>query len=164
MTRPPLTSQKRATKRVDPDSERGLSSSSTAAGLPLPQFRRHRRTGAFHTVRPIDSNACVHAQGIVDLLGWSPGDRLRWQFQSGLVVVTRPVHAATVPPGETTAITSKGYFRIPSRARLAARLGIGDRVLVTGGLARGIVVVFPMLALDEALLTHIATSLGEQLS
>lgn len=124
-------------------------------------LRRHRPTSAFYTVRPIDNNSRVQSQGIVDLVRWAPGVRVWWQYRDGLILATRLEHGAADIPGETTSVSPKGHLRIPARVRHAARLAIGDRVLVSGGLVPDIVVVLPMLTLDEVLLAHFGTSDAE---
>lgn len=122
-------------------------------GLPLPKLQPPRTTDALYTVRPIDYNSRVQALGVLPVLDWRGGDRLRWQVKHNLIVVTR-LDPDSRTPGDSAAITRMGHLRLPAQSRHAARLRIGDRVLLAAGLIPDALIIWPMPILDDALLPH----------
>jgi hypothetical protein len=132
----------------------------TGPGLPLPRLRPHRTSHACYTVRRIDPASAVHGLAVMPTLGWAAGDRLRWEVRGGLILATRTAPEAPVSRSDTALILSSGYLHIPAQTRYAARLERGDWVLLTAGHTPGILVVFPLLAVDEAILPRIDALLG----
>ncbi|MFE9325023.1 hypothetical protein ACIHDR_19335 [Nocardia sp. NPDC052278] len=132
--------------------------------MPLPRLRPHRNSEACYTVRRIDSVSAVYGLGVMPTLGWAGGDRLKWEVRGGLILVTRLEPEAPVSRSDTSVILAKGYLHIPAQTRYAARIERGDWVLLTAGHTPGVLAVFPLLAVDEAILPRIDAVLGVRLS
>ncbi len=156
---------------ISPDCTDAMEDSSPPplrGGLPLPRMRTPRLSNALYTVRPIDPNSRVQALGVLPVLGWGPGTRLRWQVRAGLIVATRLADDDLATPGDTTAITKSGFLRLPAFSRHAARMRIADRVLLAAGLVPNVLAVMPMATVDQALLPKVTLAMsrvsGEPLS
>ncbi|MCX4097788.1 hypothetical protein [Nocardia sp. alder85J] len=123
-------------------------------GLPLPSMRPARESAAVYSVRQIDCDMRVHARHLLDALGWRRGDAVQWHARGGLLLVTSsPGDAGAL--GASSGLVADGKMYVPARARSAAQLERGDRMLLVAGLLPGILAAVPLGALDEILLPHL---------
>jgi hypothetical protein len=90
----------------------------------------------------------------MQVLGWSPGQRLDISEINGVLAV----HPDT---GGTAQITSQGHLRLPAALRHLCGLVAGDRVLLAADSGRSRLTVYPPAALDHALARHADTTGGE---
>lgn len=141
-----------------PDSARPAPAPSAAGspppgkpGLPLPRLRPHRSRDACYTVRRIDCVSAVYGRSVLPTLGWTAGDRLRWEVRGGVILATRLAPEAPISRSDTSVILARKYLHIPAQTRYAARIDRGDWVLLTAGHTPGVLAVFPLMALDAAI-------------
>ncbi|GAA3767987.1 hypothetical protein GCM10022379_39720 [Micromonospora maritima] len=78
---------------------------------------------------------------IIRALGWGPGFRLHIREGSGVIVVRLDRQGVFT-------ITGQGHLHLPAAVRHWCGLTAGDRVLLAGHPADGLLVVHPPAALD----------------
>jgi hypothetical protein len=68
-------------------------------------------------------------------VGWCPGTRLRLRLRGGLAIVTAEAHGALV-------VTRNGHLQLPAAVRRGCAVAAGDRVLLAGEPAEGVLIVW----------------------
>lgn len=122
-------------------------------GLPLANVEQSSRRTAVHSIRIVDGNGRIGDRAALAALGWEPGDLLSWRVVGGLVVINRRNFGKQ-------GVWKSGYLSLPARAREAAGIAIGDRVLLAADLDLGLLVVYPAQVLDDILARRFAEGGG----
>jgi bifunctional DNA-binding transcriptional regulator/antitoxin component of YhaV-PrlF toxin-antitoxin module len=122
--------------------------------LPLTSMPEGRQRSWQYTVSTIDNRGRVADASVVRALGWAPGTRLHVREQGRLVVVS-------LGDQGVFQIGTSGHLVIPVAVRRWCGLRPGDRVLLAGDPARGLIVVHPPEAIDAMVEQQHAIRLGD---
>jgi bifunctional DNA-binding transcriptional regulator/antitoxin component of YhaV-PrlF toxin-antitoxin module len=95
-----------------------------------------------YDIRRIDRSGRVASGDIVDALRWRPGSAL------DVIVTPRTIVIRTAPGGRFR-VPQRPCIVIPSHARRPHGIGPGDHVLIAAAPEFGLVIVYPLSALDE---------------
>jgi hypothetical protein len=109
--------------------------------------------GTVYALSAVDKSGRVADRSVVRALGWAPGTRLDIREQAGIIV------AAAAPDG-TCRVDGRGHLRLPLAARRRCRLAAGDRVLLAADCAAGVLLAYPLAALDRLLAGARGTAAG----
>lgn len=115
----------------------------TTGPPPLPELHRlPRDTSMLYNIGQVDTSGRVRSSDIVAALGWKPHDRLELiQTASAIVLRYSPDGLFSVP--------QRPCIIIPAAARHRHAIGPGDHVLLAAAPDYGIVIVYPLFALDD---------------
>jgi hypothetical protein len=112
---------------------------------PLPPAGLHqlpRDASMLYDIGRVDSSGRVASNGIVDALRWRPGSALD-------VIVTPHTIVIRTAPGGRLRVPPRPCIVIPSHARRPHDIRRGDHVLIAAAPEFGLVIVYPLSALDE---------------
>lgn len=111
--------------------------------LPLTSLHRlPRDTSMLYGIGRADTSGRVVNSDIVAALRWRPGDKLEMILsQGGIVLRASPDGLLRVP--------RRPCIVIPARARQRCTIRPGDQVLLAAAPEYGIVIVYPLAAVDE---------------
>jgi len=124
-------------------------------GLPIARlFSPERDSSAYYVVTTIDGRGRLADRSPLRILQWRPGLPVAVSVVAGAVVV--------VPQrGGREKITRQGHLRLPLPVRHACHFKAGDRLLMAACPDRGLLVAYPMSALDAMVLAYHATLVSE---
>ena len=112
---------------------------------PLPPGGLHqlpRDASMLYDIRRVDRSGRVASGDIIDALRWQPGSTL------DVIVTPRTIVIRTAPGGQFR-VPQRPCIIIPSHARRPYGISPGDHVLIAAAPDHGLVIVYPLLALDE---------------
>jgi hypothetical protein len=112
---------------------------------PLPPTALHqlpRDASILYDLRRVDGSGRVASNDIVDALRWRPGSALD-------VIVTPHTIVIRTAPGGRLRVPPRPCIVIPSHARRPHDISPGDHVLIAAAPEFGLVIVYPLSALDE---------------
>ena len=112
---------------------------------PLPPGGLHelpRDASMLYDIRRVDGSGRVASGDIIGALRWQPGSTLD-------VIVTRRTIVIRAAPGGRLRIPARPCIIIPSHARRPHGITPGDHVLIAAAPDHGLVIVYPLSALDE---------------
>jgi len=112
---------------------------------PLPLGGLHqlpRDASMLYDIRRVDRSGRVVSGDIIDALRWQPGSTLD-------VIVTRRTIVIRTAPGGRLRVPPRPCIIIPSHARRPHGISPGDHVLIAAAPEFGLVIVYPLSALDE---------------
>ena len=112
---------------------------------PLPPGGLHqlpRDASMLYDIRRVDGSGRVASGDIIDALRWQPGSMLD-------VIVTPRMIVIRTAPGGRLRVPPRPCIIIPSHARRPHGISPGDHVLVAAAPDHGLVIVYPLSALDE---------------
>jgi hypothetical protein len=112
---------------------------------PLPLGGLHqlpRDASMLYGIRRVDRSGRVASGDIVDALHWRPGSAL------DVIVTPRTIVIRTAPGGRLR-VPPRPCIIIPSHARRPHGISPGDHVLIAAAPEFGLVIVYPLSALDE---------------
>lgn len=95
----------------------------------------------------IDPAGRLGDRSVIKRLGWVAGQPVSIEPSQGLLRIR------AIAESESS-IAANGYLFLPVSARRAVRLRTGERVLMAGGLERGVLVVCPLQAVGAALWSY----------
>jgi len=93
-------------------------------------------------IRRVDGSGRVASNDIINALHWRPGSEL------DVIVTPRTIVIRTAPGGQFR-VPQKPCIVIPSHARRPHDIKPGDHVLFAAAPDHGLVIVYPLAALDE---------------
>jgi len=112
---------------------------------PLPPGGLHqlpRDASMLYDIRRVDGSGRIASSDIIDALRWRPGSAL------DLIVTPRTIVIRTAPGGRFR-VPPRPCIIIPSHARRPHDISPGDHVLIAAAPDYGLVIVYPLSALDE---------------
>ena len=112
---------------------------------PLPPDHLHqlpRDASMLYDIRRVDGSGRVSSGDIIDALRWRPGSAL------DVIVTPRTIVIRTAPGGRLR-VPQRPCIIIPSHARRPHGISPGDHVLIAAAPDYGLVLVYPLSALDE---------------
>lgn len=92
----------------------------------------------------VDDSGRVGNRDIVGALGWRPGDKLDMILTQGAIIIR-------VTPDGPFSVPQRPRIIIPATARRRHAIRPGDHVLVAAAPDYGVVILYPLSALDEML-------------
>ena len=111
--------------------------------LPLGGLRQLPRDASMlYDIGRVDGSGRVSSSDIIDSLHWRPGSRL------DVILTPRTIVIRTAPGGQFR-VPQRPCIIIPSHARRAHGISPGDHVLIAAAPDHGLVIVYPLSALDE---------------
>ena len=117
--------------------------SEPASPLPLTGLHRLPRDASMlYDIGRVDHSGRVASNDIIEALAWRPGSKL------DVIVTPRTIVIRTAPGGRLR-VPPRPCIVIPSHARRPHDISPGDHVLIAAALAHGLVIVYPLSALDE---------------
>jgi bifunctional DNA-binding transcriptional regulator/antitoxin component of YhaV-PrlF toxin-antitoxin module len=112
---------------------------------PLPQGGLHplpRDASMLYDIGYVDDSGRVGSNEIIDALRWQPGTTLD-------VIVTPRTIVIRAAPGGRFRVPRRPRIIIPAHVRRAHGIELGDHVLIAAAPDHGLVIVYPLSALDE---------------
>ena len=112
---------------------------------PLPPGGLHqlpRDASMLYDIGRVDGSGRVASGDIIDALRWQPGSTLD-------VIVTLHAIVIRTAPGGRLRVPPRPCIIIPSHARRPHGISPGDHVLIAAAPEFGLVIVYPLSALDE---------------
>ena len=112
---------------------------------PLPPNSMHplpRDASMLYDIGRVDDSGRVASNDIINALHWRPGSRL------DVILTPRTIIIRTAPGGLFT-VPRRPRIIIPSHVRRAHDIKLGDHVLIAAAPDYGLVIVYPLSALDE---------------
>ena len=112
---------------------------------PLPLDGLHqlpRDTSMLYDIGRVDGSGRVSSSDIIDALRWRPGSKL------DVMLTPRTIVIRTAPGGQFR-VPQRPCIIIPSYARRPHGISPGDHVLIAAAPDYGLVIVYPLSALDE---------------
>jgi len=125
-----------------------LPAARTAPGQPvspLPRTGLHqlpRDASMLYDIGRVDDSGRVASNDIINALRWQPGSKLDVILTPRTIVI-RPA------PGGQFRVPQRPRIIIPSHARRPHGISPGDHVLIAAAPDHGLVIVYPLSALDE---------------
>lgn len=111
--------------------------------LPMPSLHRlSHDTSMLYDIARVDPSGRVASGAIVEALGWHPGDKLETILSQGAIVIR------TTPDG-LFSVPHRHRIIIPARAQRRCAIRPGDHVLLAAAPAYGIVLVYPLSAVND---------------
>lgn len=101
-----------------------------------------RDASMLYDIRRIDKSGRVASGDIIDALRWQPGNAL------DVIVTPRTIVIRTAPGGRLR-VPPRPCIIIPAHARRPHGISPGDYVLIAAAPEFGLVIVYPLSALDE---------------
>ena len=101
-----------------------------------------RDASMLYDIRRIDKSGRVASGDIIDALRWQPGNALD-------VIVTPPPISSPTAPGGRLRVPPRPCITLPAHARRPHGISPGDHVLIAAAPDYGLVIVYPLSALDE---------------
>jgi bifunctional DNA-binding transcriptional regulator/antitoxin component of YhaV-PrlF toxin-antitoxin module len=112
---------------------------------PLPPSGLHqlpRDASMLYDIGRVDGSGRVASGDIIDALRWQPGGKL------DVILTPRTIVIRTAPGGQFR-VPQRPCIIIPSHARRPHDITPGDHVLIAAAPDHGLVIVYPLSALDE---------------
>lgn len=112
---------------------------------PLPPGGLHplpRDASMLYDIGRVDDSGRVASNDIINALRWQPGSRLD-------VIVTPRTIVIRAAPGGQFRVPQRPRIIIPAHVRRAHGIKLGDYVLIAAAPDHGLVIVYPLSALDE---------------
>jgi hypothetical protein len=109
--------------------------------LPVPRLAVSRLRSTVYRLAAVDDRGRIAGHAVVRALGWGSGTRLDVHESCGLVLVRADQQGVF-------SVTNQGHLRLPATVRHWCGLVPGDRVLLAANPDRGLLVVYPPVALD----------------
>ena len=112
---------------------------------PLPLTGLHqlpRDASMLYDIGRVDGSGRVASNDIIDALRWRPGSKLD-------VILTPRTIVIRAAPGGLFRVPQRPRIIIPSHVRRAHDISPGDHVLIAAAPEFGLVIVYPLSALDE---------------
>lgn len=112
---------------------------------PLPLTGLHqlpRDASMLYDIGRVDESGRVASNDIINALGWRPGSKLD-------VILTPRTIVVRAAPGGLFSVPRRPRIIIPSHVRRAHDIKLGDHVLIAAAPDHGLVIVYPLSALDE---------------
>ena len=112
---------------------------------PLPLTGLHllpRDASMLYDIGRVDDSGRVASNDIINALHWQPGSKL------DVILTPRTIIIRTAPGGLFT-VPQRPRIIIPSHVRRAHEIKLGDHVLIAAAPDYGLVIVYPLSALDE---------------
>jgi len=139
--RPRTTAQGVVTALALPAARAGTAQ--PASPLPLGGLHQLPRDASMlYDIRRVDRSGRVVSGDIIDALRWQPGSAL------DVIVTPRTIVIRTAPGGRLR-VPPRPCIIIPSHARRPHGISAGDHVLIAAAPEFGLVIVYPLSALDE---------------
>jgi bifunctional DNA-binding transcriptional regulator/antitoxin component of YhaV-PrlF toxin-antitoxin module len=139
--RPRTTAQGVVTALALPAARAGTAQ--PASPLPLGGLHQLPRDASMlYDIRRVDRSGRVVSGDIIDALRWQPGSTL------DVIVTPRTIVIRTAPGGRLR-VPPRPCIIIPSHARRPHGISPGDHVLIAAAPEFGLVIVYPLSALDE---------------
>jgi bifunctional DNA-binding transcriptional regulator/antitoxin component of YhaV-PrlF toxin-antitoxin module len=111
--------------------------------LPLTSFHQLPRDASMlYDIGLVDGSGRVASNGIIDALGWRPGSKL------DIILTPRTIVIRAAPDG-LFSVPRRPCIIIPSHVRQPHGIKPGDHVLIASAPDYGLVIVYPLSALDE---------------
>jgi bifunctional DNA-binding transcriptional regulator/antitoxin component of YhaV-PrlF toxin-antitoxin module len=135
-------------------------SASSQLPAPLPLTSLHRLpqdTSMLYGIGRVDTSGRVANGDIVEALRWRPGDKLEMILSQGAIVIR-------VAPDGLFSVQHRPRIIIPARARRRCGIMPSDHVLLAAAPDHGIVIVYPLSAVDEMIVRYHSTYSGIQLA
>lgn len=117
---------------------------------PLPLAGLHqlpRDASMLYDIGRVDDSGRVASNDIINALHWQPGSKL------DVVLTPRTIVIRTAHGGQFS-VPQRPRIVIPSHARRAHDIRLGDHVLIAAAPDHGLVVVYPLSALDEMISSY----------
>ena len=114
---------------------------------PLPPTDLHRLprdATMLYDIGRVDGSGRIASNDIVNALNWSPGSKL------DVILTAHRSSSARLPDG-LFSVPQRPCIVIPSHARRPHGIKPGDHVLIAAAPDHGLVMVYPLSALDEML-------------
>ncbi len=120
---------------------------------PLPDLSRLPHDASMlYDIGHVDGSGRVASNDIINALRWQPGSRLD-------VILTPHTIVIRAAPGGPFFVPRRPRIIIPSHARRPHGIKLGDHVLIAAAPDYDLVIVYPLLALDEMISHyHVAES------
>ena len=112
---------------------------------PLPLTGLHqlpRDASMLYDIGCVDGSGRVASNDVINALGWQPGSKLD-------VILTPHTIVIRAAPGGQFRVPHRPCIIIPSHARRPHDITPGDHVLIAAAPDYGLVIVYPLSALDE---------------
>ena len=112
---------------------------------PLPPSGLHqlpRDASMLYDIGRIDDSGRVASNDIINALHWQPGSKLD-------VILTPRTIVIRAAPGGLFSVPRRPRIIIPTHVRRAHDIKPGDHVLIAAAPDHGLVIVYPLSALDE---------------
>jgi len=112
---------------------------------PLPLTGLHplpRDASMLYDIGRVDGSGRVASNDIINALRWRPGSKL------DVILTPRTIIIRTAPGGRLR-VPPRPCIIIPAHARRPHRISPGDHVLIAAAPEFGLVIVYPLSALDE---------------
>ncbi|MGH2874365.1 MAG: hypothetical protein ACRDL5_18145 [Solirubrobacteraceae bacterium] len=112
---------------------------------PLPLTGLHqlpRDASMLYDIGRVDGSGRVASSDIINALHWRPGSKLD-------VILTQRTIVIRAAPGGQFRVPQRPCIVIPSHARRPHDISPGDHVLIAAAPDHGLVIVYPLSALDE---------------
>jgi hypothetical protein len=112
---------------------------------PLPLTGLHqlpRDASMLYDIGRVDDSGRVASNDIIDALHWQPGSTLDISLTPRTIVIR-------AAPGGLFTVPLRPRIIIPSHVRRAHDINCGDHVLIAAAPDHGLVIVYPLSALDE---------------
>ena len=112
---------------------------------PLPLTGLHqlpRDTSMLYDIGHVDDSGRVASNDIINALRWRPGSKL------DVILTPRTIVIRAAPDG-LFSVPRRPRIIIPSHVRRAHGINLGDHVLIAAAPDHGLVIVYPLSALDE---------------
>jgi hypothetical protein len=117
--------------------------SQPASPLPLNGLHQLPRDASIlYDIGRVDGSGRVASNDIINALRWQPGSKLD-------VILTPRTIVIRAAPGGQFRVPQRPCIIIPSHARRPHDINPGDHVLIAAALDYGLVIVYPLSALDE---------------
>ena len=111
--------------------------------LPLTSLHRLTRdTSMLYDIGQVDGSGRIASNDIVNALNWSPGTKL------DVILTPQSIVLRSAPEG-LSSVPQRPCIVIPSHARRPHGIKPGDHVLIAAAPDHGLVIVYPLSALDE---------------
>jgi hypothetical protein len=117
--------------------------SQPASPLPLPDLHRLPRDASMlYDIGRVDGSGRIAGNDIVNALNWSSGSKL------DVILTTQSIVLRSAPDG-LFSVPQRPCIVIPSHARRPHDIKPGDHVLIAAAPNHGLVIVYPLSALDQ---------------
>ncbi|WP_243794969.1 AbrB/MazE/SpoVT family DNA-binding domain-containing protein [Saccharopolyspora gloriosae] len=100
-------------------------------------------SSAVYRIAAVDERGRIAERAVIQALGWSAGQRVRFDLLSATALVVRPETAGLF------GLTRRGHIPLPVPVRRWCGVQAGDRVLLAASVQRGLLAVYTMAALES---------------
>ncbi|MGW0891560.1 hypothetical protein [Saccharopolyspora sp. NPDC002578] len=116
----------------------------SAPVLPVPELAAVRSgSSGVYRIAAVDERGRIADRAVVQALGWSAGQRVRFDLLSATALLVRPEAAGLF------GLTRRGHIPLPVPVRRWCGVQAGDRVLLAASVQRGLLAVYTMAALES---------------